>query len=400
MSRIHGRINSLHRRNHLNKKKLNSEVKNETSQNTIKTVNPIKEKPEQKSIMSEYFDDFAQETKQDFHNVQDNFEKEGATPAVLDGIAGTANIGKNIIKGVQKSGDTLFEYTKTGQDGFDNIVSDGIGKTASGIIGTVGEAVSTVGSLFSTQDGSTTKAVKNLGKESGKIIEGSKNFFLGAVGKGWLWGSKEKENAPEEKLPEQQITQTPEIKELPTENNEEDDFVQSCLDSVESNINNETPETVKINVEPEIPDKTNIECSNLFNEILENQQNKPQPKETPSDVEKALNDLEELEKIQPAENKTEKPKTDYSAITPENIIKQDSKIPVQEDLTNLLQETKSDEIKEEPKQEIIQEKPKKSIKRKSLQSTIESIQELIEELEKQEENDFNKKRKHSFIITR
>ena len=408
MSGIHGRISAFHRRNRLNKRKNNSEVKKETPQNIIKTNNPIQEKPTQKGWVTEYFDNFKEEVKQDFHNVQDNFEKEGATPAVLDGIFGTANIGKNIIKGVQKSGDTLFECTKTGQEGFDNIVSDGIGKTASGIIGTVGEAVSTVGSIFSTQDGSTAKAVKNLGKESGKIVEGSKNFLLGAVGKGWLWGSKEKETVPEKKSVEKPLNEIPKTEEIKVETKEEDDFIQSCIDSVEENIKQEPKKDVKINMEPEIPDKETIEYSNLFNEILENQQSKPLPKETLTDVEKALEELKELEElkqIQPTKQESEKPKINYSDITPEKIIKNNPKIEIQEDLKDLLNETKVEEVKkEEPKQElieIIKETPTQKIKKEEpVKNTINSIKELIEELEKQEENDFSKTKKHSFIITR
>ncbi len=358
MSRInsgHRRLREMHAR--VARRKAREKEKQQIKNQSV----PVEtsSKPEIKTVQNpflEHIDNSIAQAKHDYDRVIDSFEKEGATPAVLDGISGTANLGKNTIKTVSVATDTIFDYTKTGQQGFDNVVSDGIGKTASGFVGTIGETLATAGSLFSAEEGSTTKAVQNLGNEAGKVVDGGTNFVLGLVGKGWIWG-KEK----------------PEVKEKPVIKEEVKPVEPPKIEPKKVKPESLSEQITPVKVEEK---KDAVETKEKIDINIEDLGKEPKPIPVQQDLLDLLNDLEEYEKNQPA------PK---QIVVPEKAV--DKNVEIQETekkIADYIKRINEENEKDSNAEKVALPQPEKKVEAPKYKNSIEEIEATLKELEEME----------------
>lgn len=181
----------------------------EQKKKIIKEDNNVSIIPTQKGIIEETFESAKKEASDGYGRMIKNYDEEGATPAVLDGIATTVHLANKPLEAAEKYITKGAEMTKTDIEIVDNIVSDGIGKAGSGIAELGTGIVESAGSFFSTEKGSLSKSLSKVGDGIVNTGKGSANFLLGVcTGKGLFWGKDDKQKIS----PQNSKTQKPENK--------------------------------------------------------------------------------------------------------------------------------------------------------------------------------------------
>ena len=216
-----------------------------------------------KPALEKTIDSAQEQLQNDANRIKENWNEDtlGKLKASGDAISMTVNLANKPLELTRDFSKDVIEEFRTGNEIADDIFVDGAGKTLTGGGSVVTGSVGLVGSLFSSEKGSTKKAAKealdglidvkdgvvnfssgtakatwkgakSLGSGAAdlasgaasktwegvkKVGNGAKSFGLGFVGKGWLWDKYEdKKDAPpaktQEEPPKQEESKETEIK--------------------------------------------------------------------------------------------------------------------------------------------------------------------------------------------